>query len=344
MNLEHLATAVPKYVFTQRELWNMYKKTDMPALLTPRSRDLAKQVLNGDSGIDKRHFATPDVDRLFFKDAESLNNAFEKEAPALALESLEKALDGAGWKATSLDALIVCTCTGYICPGVSSYVAEQLGLRSNLFMQDLVGLGCGAAIPMMRSASGFLKAEPEARIATIAVEICSAAFYVDNSPGVIISACLFGDGAATALWTGGSSNGHWRIENFDTLHLPEHRECLRFENRGGKLRNKLEFSVPKKAARAVQKLFNDYCNSVEIPQEFICHGGGRNVLDALEETVTGFDLTPAREVLRQYGNISSPSVLFALEHCLKQDTQSDHLWLTSFGAGFAAHSCSLRRD
>ncbi|MCZ6672183.1 MAG: stilbene synthase [Verrucomicrobia bacterium] len=344
MYLEQLATAVPKHVFTQRELWDMYQQTDMPAQLTPRSQDLVKQVLNGDSGIDKRHFATPEVDRLFCQDAESLNELFEKEAPALALESLEKALDEAGWKAASLDALIVCTCTGYICPGISSYVAEQLGLRSNLFMQDLVGLGCGAAIPMMRSASGFLKAEPEARIATVAVEICSAAFYIDNSPGVIISACLFGDGAATALWTGSSGNSNWRIENFDTLHMPQHRECLRFENRAGKLRNKLEFSVPKKAAKAVGRLFKDYCKASETPQEFICHGGGRNVLDALEETVTGFDLSPAREVLRQYGNVSSPSVLFALQHYLQNDPVADHLWLTSFGAGFSAHSCALRRD
>lgn len=344
MYLEKLATAVPKHVFTQQELWEMYQQTDMPAQLTPRSRDLVMQVLNGASGIDKRHFVTAEVDSLFSKDAESLSKMFEKEAPNLALESLEKALEAAGWKASSLDALIVCTCTGYICPGITSYVAEQLGLRSNLFMQDLVGLGCGAAIPMMRSADGFLKAEPAGRIATVAVEICSAAFYIDNNPGVIISACLFGDGAATALWTGRPDHSDWRVENFDTLHLPQHRECLRFENRGGKLRNKLEFSVPKKAAKAVGKLFKDYCNKAERPQEIISHGGGRNVIEALESTLTGFDLTPAREVLRQYGNMSSPSVLFALEHYLNNGSEADHLWLTSFGAGFAAHSCSLRRN
>lgn len=343
MYLEQLATAVPKHVFTQRELWDVYQQSALPNFLTPRSRDLVKQVLNGDSGIDKRHFASAEVDRLFSQDAESLNRSFEKQAPALALESLDRALNQAGWKADSLDALIVCTCTGYICPGITSYVAEQLGLRSNLYMQDLVGLGCGAAIPMLRSAAGFLTAEPDARIATVAVEICSAAFYMDNNPGVIISACIFGDGAAAALWTGKPSGSGWRIGKFDTLHLPEHRECLRFENRAGKLRNRLEFSVPKKAAKAVGQLFKDYCDSVEAPQEFLCHGGGRNVLDALEETATGFDLTPAREVLRQYGNVSSPSVLFALHYLLNNGTQSDHLWLTSFGAGFAAHSCAMRR-
>jgi alkylresorcinol/alkylpyrone synthase len=343
MYLEQLATAVPKHVFTQKELCGMYQKTAMPALLSSRSREVVEQVLNGESGIDKRHFVTEDVDSLFSQDAESLNHLFEKEAPALAIESLDKALDKAGWEAASLDGLIVCTCTGYICPGITSYVAEKIGLRSNLFMLDLVGLGCGAAVPMMRSASGFLKAEPNARIATIAVEICSAAFYIDNSPGVIISACLFGDGAATALWTGKSNESKWSIGDFDTLHLPEHRECLRFENRAGKLRNKLEFSVPKKASKAVEELFNNYCSSAEKPQDIVCHGGGRNVLDALGKTIQGFELSSAREVLRLYGNVSSPSVLFALEHYLKSEPKTNHLWLTSFGAGFAAHSCSLRR-
>ena len=75
----------------------------------------------------------------------------------------------------------------------------------------------------------------------------------------------------------------------------------------------------------------------------ICHGGGRNVLDAIEKTIPGYDLAPAREVLRQYGNVSSPSVLFALEHYLENDPKGDHIWLTSFGAGFAAHSCAMRR-
>ena len=129
-----------------------------------------------------------------------LNKAFENAAPRLAARSLRKACDSAGSEPRALDALFVCTCTGYLCPGVSSHLAEQIGIRSDAFLNDMTGLGCGAALPTMHAASCFLAAHPEATVATVAVEICSAAFYLDDDVGVIVSACLFGDGASAALW------------------------------------------------------------------------------------------------------------------------------------------------
>ena len=117
------------------------------------------------------------------------------EAPRLAARALDAALTQARLVAGQVDALLICTCTGYLCPGVTSYVAEQLGLRADAFLQDLVGLGCGAAIPCLRAADAMLAAQPAAVVACVAVEVCSAAFYLDDDPGVLVSACLFGDGA-----------------------------------------------------------------------------------------------------------------------------------------------------
>ena len=104
-----------------------------------------------------------------------------------------------GMDVRAIDALFVCTCTGYLCPGVSSHLAEQIGIRSDAFLNDMTGLGCGAAIPTLHAASCFLAAHPDATVATVAVEICSAAFYLDNDTGVIVSACLFGDGASACV-------------------------------------------------------------------------------------------------------------------------------------------------
>jgi predicted naringenin-chalcone synthase len=80
-------------------------------------------------------------------------------------------------------------------------VAEQLGFRTDAFLQDLVGLGCGAAIPSLRAAEAILAAQPSVVVACVAVEVCSAAFYLDDDPGVLVSACLFGDGAAATIWS-----------------------------------------------------------------------------------------------------------------------------------------------
>ena len=92
-------------------------------------------------------------------------------------------------------------------------MAELTGMRHDVYLADLVGLGCGAAIPMLRAAQGFLAANPQAVVATVAVEICSAAFFADDDPGVLISLCLFGDGAAAAIWTAdGAANEDCHVQ------------------------------------------------------------------------------------------------------------------------------------
>ena len=305
-----------------------------------RSLSLLEKVLTGNGGIDTRRFALNRVEDAFTKDAESLNESFEKEAPALASEALEKALSEESIDPKSLDAVFVCTCTGYLCPGISSYVSEKLGLRENAYLQDLVGLGCGAAVPTLRSAHGYLKANPTHTVAVVAVEVCSAAFYIDDDPGVLISLCLFGDGASASIWSGEDSSGTAPIMgNFDTVHVPEQREKIRFRNSGGKLRNQLHKSVPELAAEAVEGLYNNYNERVD---QIIAHTGGRDVVEAIEARLPEFSLTETRKVLQRYGNLSSPSVLVALEERLKQP-KSENLWLTAFGAGFAAHSCTVTR-
>lgn len=340
MHLLSLATAVPPEHFTQQECWEVFIRSSHAEKVSSRARLLLQKVLTGENGIAKRHFWMSDLETIFDHSAESLNRAFEKAAPELAEAALRPALEKAELRAQDLDAILVCTCTGYLCPGISSYVAENLGCRGDVYLQDLVGLGCGAAIPTLRSAHGLIAENPGARVAVIAVEVCSAAFYLDNDPGVLISLCLFGDGAAASIWNGHAKPGYLRTEFFDTRHKPESRELLRFENREGKLRNKLHRSVPEVAAPIVKDL-HDALPEARQGDRVIAHGGGRDVIDAVKAALPTHELEETSYVLRNYGNLSSPSVLFALEETMKNGGAGENLWLTSFGAGFAAHSCSL---
>ena len=309
--------------------------------LKPRSANLLEKVLsNGGSGIERRNLALDSIDEAFGHGPETLNNSFEREAPPLAAAALIEALEKSGTTPTGVDALFVATCTGYLCPGVSSHLAERTGLRDDVYLADLVGLGCGAAIPMMRAAQGFLAANPGSVVATVAVEICSAAFFADDDPGVLISLCLFGDGAAAAIWTGEGNEGDWRAGHFTTTHRPEEREKIRFVNSAGMLKNQLHRAVPELAGMAVADL---YAKRSADPDQVLAHSGGRDVVEALE-SVLPYQLTETREVLRNHGNMSSPSVLFALERRLLENRADDRrLWLTAFGAGFAAHACELWR-
>jgi len=343
MYLHALATALPPAVFSQDECWEMIQRSEMRQRLSRRSMLTLQAILRRDSGVSTRHFAVPEIENVWALAPDALNETFRQEAPRLAGRALNDALAQAGLVAGQVDALLVCTCTGYLCPGVSSYVAEQLGLRSNAFLQDLVGLGCGAAIPTLRAARGILAAQPSAVVACVAVEVCSAAFYLDDDPGVLVSACIFGDGAAATIWRGTPGPGALECRDFSTVHRPEDRDRIRFEQRQGKLRNLLDAAVPGLAATAVTGLLHDErARPGSRPiSRIVAHGGGRDVQDALEPACG--DLTPSRQVLRECGNMSSPSVLFALARALRDgapDETSDW-WLTSFGAGFSAHGCRI---
>ena len=346
MYLHSLATAVPPRAFTQLQSWDLAQHPAVRGRLSRRSMLVLHSILRGDHGIATRHFALADPESLFTLSADELNLAFKREAPALAGRALQKALTQAGLRADQLDALLVCTCTGYLCPGVTSYVSEALGLRPNAFLQDLVGLGCGAAIPMLRAARHIVASQPGAIVACVAVEICSAAFYLDDDLGVLMSACIFGDGAAATIWRDVPGPTGLRAFDFATHHEPAHRDKLRFEQRDGKLRNLLDRAVPDLAAQAVRKLWEQR-GSRRVSQ-VIAHTGGRDVLDALAPVVAPHALDASTATLRAYGNMSSPSVLFALERALASATSDSaadgDLWLVSFGAGFSAHSCRLGRD
>jgi predicted naringenin-chalcone synthase len=341
MFLHALATAVPQATFTQSDCWSIVERSGVRSRLQRRSMLMMHTILRGDHGIARRHFAMPQIERVFDRDSDELNAAFRAEAPRLAGTALTRALAKAGVSPSEVDALLICTCTGYLCPGLTSYVAEQLGLRANAVLHDLVGLGCGAAIPTLRAASHLLAAQPGAVVACVAVEVCSAAFYLDDDPGVITSACLFSDGAAATVWRSAPGPLGIRAFDFESLHLPDDRDKLRFEQRGGKLRNLLDRAVPDVAAAAVGRMWRG--RGPRPVARVIAHPGGKDVLQAIAPVVAPHSLEASARTLLNNGNMSSPSVLFALEETLKDSSPGPggDFWLVSFGAGFSAHSCRL---
>ena len=341
MKLVSIASGFPEHQYDQQQCLDAMREAEFWNELKEGSRKLLEKVLQGDTGIDARKFALDNLTDAWKRDAQELNHYYEKCAPAIAEKAVLAALKKTNLDISEIDALFVCSCTGYLCPGLSSYVAERLGMRENAYLQDLTGLGCGAAIPMLEGAAGYTALHPEARVLTVAVEICSAAFYIEDDAGVLISTCIFGDGASAAVWSGEAINeGGWSIENFKSIHCPESREMIRFTNASGKLRNQLDRNVPSLAAGVVKRLYDERS---ERSAAVITHGGGRDVIEALESGLEIENLSYAREVMRQYGNLSSPSVMVALEMFLEQATDEEHAWMCTFGAGFSAHACELLR-
>jgi alkylresorcinol/alkylpyrone synthase len=344
-----LGTATPPRSYVQRECWEALQNWQSFAQLKPRSRAILKKVLCGENGINTRRLALEPLAEIFDQTADALQARFAKHAPALATQAAKRALENADCQPREMDAVLISTCTGYLCPGLTSYVSEQLGLRQNIFALDLVGQGCGAALPNLRAAESIIAAGRAEKILSICVEVCSAAFFLDDDPGVLVSACLFGDGAGAAVLSDQPPPGNKRRVKwkFGASELdPGERDMLRFRHKNGMLRNILSPQVPQVAGKIAAKLFSDSLAAAKIKRGeitgWILHAGGRDVISSLREklNLTESAVRHSAAVLREFGNISSPTVYFVLERALR-DVPDGLWWMTAFGAGFSCHGTLL---
>jgi alkylresorcinol/alkylpyrone synthase len=346
MFIDALGTAVPPRSFSQRECWEALQHIRHPAL-TARTRAVLNGILNHDNGIERRSLALSSLDESFELDPDTLHRRFARAAPALASQAARNALGRAGVTPDEIDGVIVATCTGYLCPGLTSYVAEALSLRPDVVALDLVGQGCGAALPNLRAGQALLASGLD-NVLCVCVEVCSAAMYIDTDLGVLVSACLFGDGAAAALVSRRPGTGR-RVEwkHAVSLMRPDQRDALRFEQRGGMLRNILTLPVPQLAGRHAKSVFDECATQAGVDASaisgWIMHAGGRKVLEELQASMSlgDDDLRHSRDMLRDYGNLSSPFVLFVLDAALRSNAPGGSWWMSSFGAGFSCHGALL---
>src|ERR1019366_8341503 len=233
-----LGTATPSHRYSQQECWATLIKHARFQEFTPRSKAILKKVLTGQSGNITRHLALDHLNQAFEITPDALHARFIENAPALATAAAERALADSKTDPREIDAVLISTCTGYLCPGLTSYTSERLGLRPDVLGLDLVGQGCGAALPNLQTAQALVASGKYGRVLSICVEVCSAAFYLDDDAGVLISACLFGDGAAAAVLSPTAGDGRrvkWKSGG--SLLKPGDRDCLRFEQKNGMLRN-----------------------------------------------------------------------------------------------------------
>lgn len=349
MFVNGLGTANPPRRYTKSECWEAFKTSEWFLKLDRRSHMIAETVLTKDNGIDSRSLALESLDEVFRIDPDTLHSRFLTNAPALGANAGKTALEQAGLAARDIDGLVISTCTGYLCPGLTSYVVEHLGLRSDVLAFDLVGQGCAAALPNWRLADALLSAGSCRHMLSICVEVSSAAMYLDNDPGVLISACLFGDGAGAAVLSKQPNPARRSVEwkAFGSLTNPAQRDALLFQTQGGMLRNVLTRPVPGLAADHAERVLLRVLRETGVAQKdiaaWIMHAGGRDVLSALQNRLqlSADDLRYSANMLREYGNMSSAFVYFVLQAALCDDAAPGWWWMSSFGAGFSCHGALL---
>ena len=350
MFLSGLGTATPTRRYSKLECWESFQASDWFKKLDRRAHMIAETVLTKDNGIEFRSLAVDSLSEVFQIDPDTLHARFLANAPALAAAAGKSALVEAGLSVNEIDAVVISTCTGYLCPGLSSYMVERLGLRPDVLAFDLVGQGCAAALPNWQLADALLGAGNCQHVLSICVEVSSAAMYLDNDPGVLVSACLFGDGAGAAVLSRNANPARRRVEwkMSRSLINPAERKALMFDTQGGLLRNILTRPVPRLAADAAHQVLHAVLAEAQLaPADitaWIMHAGGRDVLVELQKKLKlqNEDLRYSADMLREHGNLSSAFVYFVLQAALADGAAPGWWWLSSFGAGFSCHGALLQ--
>jgi predicted naringenin-chalcone synthase len=345
VHLATVATATPPFT-VERDAAKEFFAKHYTRRLKPRSLKIMNNMLAHPS-IMRRHLALDDTSCLVDEDPDRRIARFKQWAVDLSVQAVDGALRQCGAHADQVAALVVNTCTGYICPGISSYLIERMGFSRNTRAYDLVGSGCGGAVPNLQMGASLLRPGEEGVAVCVSVEICSATFQMDDHLDLIVSNAIFADGAAaTVLWTRPKG---WKMIASSSHHAPEHRELIRYVHKKGQLHNQLSRSLP----RVIGKPVSEAVQSVLMPQElsvadidhWAVHGGGQSIISSVQKElgISDSKLRATTHTLANYGNMSSPSVLFTLKEIIDHYVETgDRCMVVAFGAGLSTHALLLQ--
>ena len=341
-----LATAVPTY-HADQAFAEEFMKNHYGDRLTPRSRGLVHTCFSHPS-IRKRHFAIDDPLELVDEDPDRRIARFTGKSIELSAAAVSGALAQAGVGAGDVSGIVVNTCTGYICPGISTYLIEHLGLSRSIRAFDMVGSGCGGAIPNLQAAESLVRSGG-GPVLSVSVEICSATLQMDNDLSLILSNALFGDGAAAAVvWDRPQG---WELAASSARYVPEQRETIRYVHKKGQLHNQLSLKLPDLVGRAAADVVADVLRARDIAvsdvTHWALHTGGEKIINAVRDEIGIPEerLAATRKVLAEYGNMSSPTVWFVLDEIRKDGVApGDWCVMVAYGAGLSAHAYLLRKQ
>jgi predicted naringenin-chalcone synthase len=272
---------------------------------------------------------------------------FESHAVELALRSVEAL--GIDDERSDVTHLIVASCTGFTAPGLDQQLIERLGLNPSI-ERTLVGfMGCSAAVNALKLAHHIVRSEPRARVLIVNLELCTLHLQDSADLEVMLGALLFGDGSAASLVTA-EPNGIV-LENFQAMTIPDSSDLITWSIGDSGFEMTLSGEVPSRIAKALrQELYRNDAQAFLHGQDrdnialWAVHAGGRTILDAVEQ---GLELGPdalcwSRSVLRDYGNMSSATLMFVLDRMMRSAPMDSSGVAMAFGPGLVAETFRFR--
>ncbi|MGK5507409.1 MULTISPECIES: type III polyketide synthase [Brevibacillus] len=343
--IEAVATAVPSHEITQEDsmkLARLFFQDAFPDI------DRLLHVF-AHSHIQKRYFSMPMDWFLEDRPFAEKNQLYIEHAEALAEEAARKCLTKAGVEPSSIDCLMFVSSTGIATPSLDSRLLHRLGLRSQATRVPLWGLGCAGGAMGLSRACEYTQAYPSRRVLLVSVELCGLTFIrQDLSKSNLVATCLFGDGAAAVLIEGdqvSSSSDTPKVQFCDarTTTWPDTVDIMGWELTDPGLKVIFSRDIPtlirSSMRENVESFLSPHGMSIDHLRHFIFHPGGAKVLTAYQRSL-GIDTEATRfseDVLTNFGNMSSPTVLFVLEKSMEKAWEpGDRGLVAALGPGFSS--------
>lgn len=377
VQLRSIQTIVPETTLEQRAVREIFAGQPGVSRLAKR---LIATSFDG-AGVETRHTVIDELDTTVevatpqFLDRESgallepgtaaRNEVYAREADRLFVEAARRSLDAdPDLSAADITHVVTVSCTGFHAPGPDYAIVRALGLWAAVQRFHLGFMGCYAALPALRAAAQFCRADPDAVVLVVSVELCTLHLRSSNDPDSIIASSLFADGAAAALVTARdlpTPMPGFTLDGFHTALIPDGEADMAWTVGDTGFEMVLSTRVPQLIGTHIHDALAPLWHGDdgiadglgrlpigEIVRHWAVHPGGRSILDRVQERL-GLDdrqMEPAREVLRTCGNMSSATVLFVLRRILDHERPQpgERVAAMAFGPGLTAESALLTVD
>lgn len=348
----NISTAVPEFQIGKDDLTRFYSQAFEPG---ETSRFIKKlNLLNNKTKINTRYSCIPDykgneyelyTNGDFKQPIEKRMELYKKKILPLASKAIDKLMIQTNIQPRDFTHLITVSCTGLMAPGLEFMIAEKYGLE-HTEKSAVNFLGCYAAMKALKQAHYIAQSNPNACILIVSTELCSLHFYPSDVNEDIIANLLFADGAAAVIVCG-DKNEHVKnkivlqIDDIGSAFIPNTGELMKWDISSSAFRMHLSSKVVGAIKENIHKAVNNFQgNKISVTDYWAIHPGGVKIVEAVQESLdlTENNVADSMSVLRQYGNMSSPTILFILNSIFNkiketEQTESKRIFSCAFGPG-----------
>ena len=340
-SLLSLVTAVPPHVIEQQHAKDIGRRAFGRKALFDRLSGVFDNA-----AIAKRHVVAPPEWYEQPHGWAERNAVYLAASETMFEEAARAAIEKAGLSPDQIDGVITVSTTGIATPSLEARVGPRLGLRADVRRVPVFGLGCAGGVSGLALAARLAASDPGTNWLFVTVETCSISIRLDSDdPAAIVATALFGDGAAAAVITAGEG-GLATLRGSAEKLWPDTLGIMGWRVEDPGLGVMFDRAIPPFIEAELADTVDDMCLQLGIARDdisrFCCHPGGVKVIDAIETALklNQGELNLEREVLRDFGNMSAPTVLFVLERLLERGLP-ERVMMTAFGPGFTCSGLML---